>query len=261
MWCAIFSRIFEATYEGVKALPVGFGALFQSQGDERFPTTLYATHQAYLADGGTQGSAGQFTAMSRGNEIIGRIQVPLTSLGVERVGNRYKVDYDKDSGTLTHEIVHQVTVRWLVLRVPIWFSEGLAEYFQAAPYSRGSMRLTNMPGNVEKLVMARASGSKFQMVPMSDMLTMTRERWAAALGSGDAGRNYKSAAVFLTYFLHMDGEGDGASVAAYLKALREGVDATEALETHLIRDRDAAAMEEAVGEAWKQNGMRIEFNG
>lgn len=254
-----FSRIFEATYRGVTELPVGFGKMVPE--GELFTTKLYTNQAAYLSDGGMPNSGGQFSWRSRGKEYIsGEIKVPLTSLGVERVGNRFKIDYDKDSGTLTHEIVHQVTVRWSVLGTPVWFSEGVAEYFQAAPYNRGTMRLTNMPGNVEKQVMKYARDSKFQMVGLDRLLPITRDGWAAALGSGDGGRNYNSACVLMTYFLHMDGEGDGGPVASYLKALQDGVDPAQALNDTLIRDRTPEQMEEAVGEAWKQNGMRIEFN-
>lgn len=254
-----FSRIFEATYEGVKALPVGFDPI--PPGDGHFKTTLFETREDYFSAGGMEGSGGMFRWSSRGGEYVsGEIMVPLTSLGVERVGNRFKIDYDKDSGTLTHEIVHQVAVRWSILGVPVWFSEGLAEYIQAAPYSKGTMRFTSMPRAVEAQVMERSSESKFQMVPLAQLLTITRDEWATALTTpGGASRNYNSAAVLVTYFLHMDGEGDGMPVAAYLKALSEGAEPAKAMEEHLIRERDPAKMEEVVGDAWRQNGMRVEF--
>ncbi|MEO0447476.1 MAG: hypothetical protein AAF191_15495, partial [Verrucomicrobiota bacterium] len=98
-----FARIFEATYEGVAALPVGFEPM--PAGDNRFLTILHPSMSAYIAAGGVPGSGGMYSWRSRNGEFVsGQVSVPLTSLGVKQVGSRYIIDHDRDSGTLVHEI-------------------------------------------------------------------------------------------------------------------------------------------------------------
>lgn len=254
-----FARMFEATYEGVKALPVGFNPMPPQEGGH-FLTKLFATREAYLAAGGLPGSGGMFSSVSRGREFVsGSISVPLTSLGVEQVGNRFIIDPGKDSGTLVHEITHQVAVMWGIYGAPIWFSEGIAEYMQSAPYSKGTMRFTNMTGNVEKAVMQNQPVNQFQMLPVEKLMTISREEWASSLEDGGAARNYHSANVLMTYFLHLDGSGTGESVAAYLRDLQAGTDPRQAAATHLLRERDFPALAAEVREKWRQSGFRIEF--
>jgi len=217
-----FARLFEATYEGVKALPVGLDPIPPGDGGH-FLTKLFATREDYYASGGIPGSGGMFSWRSQGRKFVsGSISVPLTSLGVEQVGNRFIVDLDKDSGTLVHEITHQVAVMWGIYGAPVWFVEGLAEDMEAAPYSKGTMRFTNMPGSVEKSVMENGSGNEFRMLPVETLMTISKAQWADALENGDAGKNYKSANVLMTYFLHLDGTGNGEPVALYLRASRTG---------------------------------------
>jgi len=256
-----FARLFEATYEGVKALPVGLDPIPPKEGGH-FLTRLYDTREAYYAAGGIQGSGGMFSWRGRGREFVsGEIKVPLTSLGVEQVGNRYIVDQDKDSGTMVHEITHQVAVMWGVYGAPTWFTEGLAEYMEAAPYSKGTMRFTNMTGAVEKSVMEYSRDREFRMVPVEKLMTISSAEWAQALVSGDAGKNYRSANALMTYFLHLDGPGNGEPVARYLGALREGADPREAAAEHLLRGRDFPTLSEEVRSKWRQAGFRLEYEG
>lgn len=253
-----FARIFEATYLGVKALPVGFDPILPKEG--HFITELYPNMQAYLDAGGMEGSGGSFSWKSRNGEYVeGKIMVPLTSLGVEKVGQRYIVDQDKENSTLVHEITHQVAVRWSVLGVPVWFSEGIAEYMRSAPYSKGKMRLAGMVRAVEAELMENAQDKKFWMVPVEKMMTISHEAWATDLAGKEASRNYKSANALMTYFLHLDGPKNGQPVADFLRALESRAKPEKAVADHLLRGRSYAQLQTEVQEAWRQAGLRIEF--
>jgi hypothetical protein len=149
---------------------------------------------------------------------------------------------------------------WGIYGAPVWFSEGIAEYMQSAPYSKGTMRFTNMTGNVEKAVMRYQGGQEFRMLPVEQLMTISRQEWAASLESGNASKNYNSANVLMTYFLHLDGAGTGESLAGYLRALRSGTDPREAAATHLLRDRDFPKLAADVREKWRRNGFRLEFD-
>jgi hypothetical protein len=255
-----FARLFEATYEGVNALPVRIEPSPPTEGGH-YLTKLYPNRDAYYAAGGIPGSGGMFSWRGQGRKFVsGSISVPLTSLGVEQVGNRYIIDPDKDSGTLVHEITHQVAVMCGVYGAPVWFVEGLAEYISSAPYSKGTMRFSNMTGNVQKSVMQRNNGSEFRMIPVDRLMTMSNAEWAAALTTEGASKNYQSANVLLTYFLHLDGAGDGEPVALYLRELRAGTDANEAAAKHLLRGRTLPALADDVRTKWRKSGFRMEFD-
>ncbi|MEM1294241.1 MAG: hypothetical protein AAGH89_02680 [Verrucomicrobiota bacterium] len=246
-----FARIFEATFEVVKALPVGFNP--QPREGGYFLTELYETRNAYYAAGGPAGSGGVF--MGGANKIM----IPLPNLGVKQVGNRWILESGADSTTLQHEITHQVTYRWLS-QWPVWFIEGLAEYVSSARYNKGRYTLKNMAGNVEDSIMAYpVDGNSFPMVPIETLMTMDHGTWGAALTGGGATYNYRSSNALMFYFLHLDGEGDGSGVATFLHALNQGVPSRTALAEHLVRGRDFAALSEEVDSKLKQSGIRIEY--
>jgi len=101
-----FSLLFEATNQVCRELPLGMVKPFRQ---ERHKIHLFETREAYISKGGPPDSAGVY--ISRGGE--GDILIPLTSLGVKKVGSNYSVDYDKENTTLSHEIAHQLTdVEW-----------------------------------------------------------------------------------------------------------------------------------------------------
>lgn len=253
-----FARIFEATYLGVKAVPVGLDPILPKEG--RFITELFPNMQAYLDAGGMKGSGGSFSWKSRNGEYVeGKIMVPLTSLGVEKVGQRYIVDQDKESGTLVHEITHQVAVRWSVLGVPVWFSEGIAEYMRCAPYSKGKMRLAGMARAVEADLMKNAKDKKFWMIPVEKLMTISHEAWATELAEREASANYASANALTTFFLHLDGAKNGQPVFDFLRALEARTKPDKAVADHLMRGRSYAQLQTEVQEAWRGAGLRIEF--
>ncbi len=246
-----FARIFEATFQLMKELPVGFDP--QPREGGYFVTELYETRDAYFAAGGPAGSGGVYMGGSN------KIMIPLPNLGVKQVGNRWILEAGEDSGTLQHEIAHQVTHKWLS-QWPVWFIEGIAEYVEAARYNKGRYTLNNMAGYVEDSIMAYpVDGSSFPMVPLESLMTMTSAEWSSALTGGGATYNYRSANVLMFYFLHLDGEGDGSGVASFLHALNQGTDSRQAMADHLVRGRDFAALSEEVDEKLRQAGIRIEY--
>lgn len=248
-----FARVFEATFELVKALPVGFNPLPPESGF--YLTELYENADHYYAAGGLEGSGGCF--VSRENKIM----VPLTNLGVRQVGNRWILEGAKDSDTLNHEITHQVTQNWRA-RWPTWFNEGIAEYVQGVRYSKGRYTLKNVSGDVRDEVMRYpVKGNSFPMVSLETLVNMSHETWneALALKEGGATYNYRSAHLLMFFFLHLDGDGDGSPVATYLRALDQGEDPKKAVPDHLLRDRDFATLSQEVRDKLRNAGIRAEF--
>ena len=260
------AKTFEGTLELVGVLPVGFEPKPPESG--YFLTEIYETADAYLAAGGLKGSAGCFTP--KGNKIM----VPLVSLGIDENG-RWLRDRDKDNRTLNHEITHQVTQKWLA-RWPVWFLEGIAEYVEGLPCNRGRYMLKDISGDVRKAIMKYpVKGSYFPMVPLEKLMTMDHESWSKALeesapssttgpnqedpSSHEATYKYRSAHALVFYFLHLDGKGDGTTVATYLRALNQGEEPKKAVSDVLMRGRDYSTLSKEVADKLRSAGIRIEY--
>ncbi len=248
-----FSRIFEATYELVNAIPVGLNA--QPAGEGYYITQLYETKEQYFSDGGMPGSGGMFTY--RGDK--GMIKIPLPNLGVRNTGTRFVVDTGKRSTTLIHEITHQVMMRWGPL-MPVWVTEGFAEVTASQIYSNGRFRLTDTDRAVrEEVTRYNPSTRDYSMLNVKDLMNMSSEQWAMALSDGNASHNYNSANLLLYYFLRIDGEGKGEKLVDYLKALAKGMDAKEAGVEILLAGRSYEELQDDVASGWRSEGLKLSF--
>jgi len=256
-----FARIFEATFALIDEIPFGLAPKPVGKNGEKgyYLTKLYASRDAYAAAGGVPGSGGMFAFRIRGADVSGVIHIPMQSLGVEHTGVRYIVDHDRQSTTLTHEITHQVMMRWLPL-MPTWMAEGFAEITSCQTYNNGRFRLNSLERSVREDVTKRSgSGRDFQMVELETLMKMTSAEWAAMVNAGYARRNYASSNVLLTYFARLDGDGDGAGLVEYLKAVSSGIKPDQAADEHLLRGRSFDELQEEVAEAWRGEGLKLTF--
>lgn len=248
-----FAGIFEATYEFMRVMPIGLNPQPSTHGF--YQTKLFGSREDYYADGGMEGSGGMHSYSWRGDEVISSlIRVPLGNLGVEYTGVRYIVDQQKRSDTLTHEIAHQLTGRWLIV-TPVWFKEGLAETVSSQKYNNGNFKLTRMEkAIVEQLSRTGRPGREFSMVPLERLMTMSSETWASALASGQGGgKNYQSANFLFYYFLKLEGNGDAARLVDYMKALASGKPEPEACKEILLAGRTYQELEADVAKAWRSD--------
>jgi hypothetical protein len=250
-----FSRLFEATNKFVRELPLGMAKPFRK---ERHKIHLFERKESYYSKGGVPGSAGVY--ISRGGE--GDILVPLTSLGVKKVGSNFSVDYDKESSTLSHEITHQVTdYDYYAPGSRGWFTEGLAEYISQSGYRSGKFNVDALSklkdyvtGYGEDGKGGRALGEDLNAPDLNEFMSQDYGSFIA-----NAGFSYGFSALLVYYFFHMDGEGDAANIKNFLKGLKEGKKAPEAYEP-LLAGRDWDTLEEEITKAWRGRGIRIRFN-
>lgn len=256
-----FARIFEATYALLDEIPFGLAPKPIGSGEEKgyYLTMLYGSRDAYASAGGVPGSGGMFSYSRRGDVWKGAIHIPMQSLGVEHTGVRYIVDHDKQSTTLIHEITHQVMMRWLPM-MPTWMSEGFAEVASCQTYNNGRFRLNSLERSVREDVTRRTGDKReFAMLDIERLMTITSAEWSADLGTQGGRRNYPSANLLLTYFARLDGDGDGAALVEYLKAVSSGVKRDEAQEIHLMRGRSFDELQEEVVKAWRSEGLKLTF--
>lgn len=250
-----FSLLFEATNQFVRELPLGMVKPFR---EERHKIHLFETRSAYQSAGGPPSSAGVY--ISRGGE--GDILVPLTSLGVKKVGSNFSVDYDKENTTLSHEITHQITdYEYYAPGARGWFTEGLAEYISESGYRSGKFNvndLQKLKANVtaygEDGQGGRALGTEINAPDLNEFFVQSYDSFLS-----NAHLNYGLGALIVYYYFHMDGEKDAANIKEYLKGLKAGKKAPEMFEP-LLAGRSWDEMEADITKSWRSRGVRINFN-
>lgn len=249
-----FSLLFEATNQVCRELPLGMVKPFR---EERHKIHLFETREAYISKGGPPDSAGVY--ISRGGE--GDILIPLTSLGVKKVGSNYSVDYDKENTTLSHEIAHQLTdYEYFAAGSRGWFTEGLAEYIANSGYRSGKFSLADMQKLIagvtafgEKGQGGRNLGDEFSAPDLQEFFMQSYDSFLS-----NAQLSYGLSALLAYYYFHMDGDKDAANVKGFLKALKENKTPPELFEP-LLDGRSWDEMEADITKAWRSRGVKISF--
>ncbi len=249
-----FAVMFEATHLYCRTLPLAINGGVKTDG--KYKILLFETTEGYEKAGGPAGSAGVFIGSK--NAVL----VPLDSLGVKPVGSSYMLDRDKSSKTIPHELTHQLSPDCYFAEGAMgWFSEGLAEYVAITPYRSGafSVRGNQRPimeyvtGYGAKNMGGRALGTK---INLPDMKTFMLQDYASFQEQPQLG--YGCGLLMTTYFLHMDGEGDGKRMKAFLKALHAGTEGEDALKV-LLDGRTFEKLQEEFAKAWSRKGVDFTF--
>jgi hypothetical protein len=250
-----FSVMFETTYRYCVNLPLSMKKSDRSGG--RFDVLLFETTGQYVQAGGSPGSAGCFVP---GRNLV---MTPLSSLGVVPYSGGYKLDRSQPNSVLVHEIVHQLTPpSYYQSGARGWFSEGLAEYVASSPYSWGYFRV-DAQGNAAKDYVTgygpkgkggRALGTDIQVPRLQAFMSQSYETFTGA----GANQNYGFSLLLVHYFFHMDDQGKGRRISAYLKALNSGQQGTAAYK-HLLGNRSFEQLEQDIATAWRAKGITIRF--
>ena len=218
------TKVFEATRAALIAMPLGLHA-----GGERehYAVAMFRGSDGYENAGGAAGTGGYYDGRGR------RMLVLLPNLGIEERAASLRLDHARNLFILKHEVTHQLLDRWHG-RMPMWVSEGLAEFVASLPYAQGRYTLKN-PGSGMRdyLLKWRLSGTRnyIRLVPPARLMAMCRDDWKSALSEKDAYDLYNSAALLTYDFIQRN---DGAPLAGYLDALRRGEDETAAERAHLL---------------------------
>ncbi len=249
-----FAVMFEATHLYCRTLPLALhGGILK---DGKHQILLFEQKDDYIQAGGPPGSAGVFMGGK------GVVMVPLGSLGVKPLGSGYMLDRDKSSKTLPHELTHQLTPRAYFEKGAMgWFSEGIAEYVAVTPYRAGTFTVRGnqkdifdyVTGYGSKEMGGRALGTEIQLPALK---TFMLQSYADFLEQSQI--NYGCGLLITTYFLHMDGAGDGKRIKAFLKALHDGKEGEAAL-SFLLDGRTFEQLQEDLIKAWGRKGVDFTF--
>jgi len=225
--------------------------------EERHKIHLFETREGYAEKGGPEGSAGVY--ISSGGE--GDVLVPLTSLGVKKVGSNYSVDYDRENTTLSHEITHQLTdMQYYEEGSRGWFTEGLAEYIANSGYRSGKFDINDLQKLIARVTAygdngqgGRALGESIRAPDLQAFFVQSYESFLS-----DPQKSYGLAGLYVYYFFHMDGNKDAANVKGFLKALKEDKKPPELFEP-LLAGRTWDQMEADITQGWRSRGVKIDF--
>lgn len=233
-----FSRIFEATFLVNCLLPFDYRPS-PEEGRERFVARLFSSDFNYFAEGGMPGSAGAYS------RTYAALLAPISSIGIKMVNDRMQVDRSESTEVLIHEITHQMMNPWLP-HLPMWFSEGAADYVAMADYVHGKFVLNQMDNRLRVYLKRRQPwGNPPDIRSIPELMGMSPQTWNEAVSSIPkvANMNYSSATMLVYYFYHLDGKGDGAGVKSYLRAIESGIPEVLAAEKHLLRERTIEVLE------------------
>ena len=169
------ARDFEATYELLKALPWNIEP--RPPSGDYFHARLLKDRSAYLTAGGVQNSGGIYR--SRTETFL----VPFESIGVKALGSSYAKSGEFDSGTMVHELTHQMMHFWLEL-LPQWMVEGTAEYTNNLPLKSGRFRVSGAKTGLKDYVdnlKKRIVGGVPEPFPLEKLLNISNEEWMETL--------------------------------------------------------------------------------
>ena len=178
------------------------------------------------------------------------------------MGSGYMLDRDKSSKTLPHELTHQLTPNAYFEKGSMgWFSEGLAEYVAATPYRAGTFMVRGnqkdiidyVTGYGSKDMGGRALGTEIRMPALKTFMLQSYPEFLE-----QPQLNYGCGLLVTTYFLHMDGAGDGKRIKAFLQALHDGKEHEEAFKV-LLDGRSFEQLQDELAKAWKRKGVEFTF--
>lgn len=224
------TAVFEATRAALITLPLG---LLRGDEDGKYRVSMFSTAATYQAAGGIEGSGGFYDGATQ------RMLIFLPNLGIKPGTHALVLDFQRQLFVLKHEVTHQLLGRWGAA-LPVWLNEGFAECVAAMPYTRGRYTFQNLDGAMNAYLLKwRATPDRrdLLLIPPARLMALSPAQWRDEVSAVTAYPLYNSSALLAYYFLHHDGQGGGASLAAYLHALRRGVPPDKAEADHLLRGR------------------------
>ena len=209
------ARNFEATYELLKVLPWGIDPA--PEDGDRFRALLVRSNARYEKEGGPPNSGGVYLGSRK------MFVVPFESIGLREIGKSYGKASDYNSDTLVHELTHQMMRASLDI-LPQWVVEGTAEYTNILPLRFGTFRVSSAKTGLKSyLDFLKVRGGIPEPHPIEKILAITPEEWSETLEKNpkESRRMYFTAYLLVYYFMHMDGNGDGAGFVRYMREIRK----------------------------------------
>jgi hypothetical protein len=207
------SRVFEATYELLKAMPWNIEP--RPPSGTHFKARLLKNRQEYMNAGGHPNSGGVYKS---GDETF---YAPFESVGLKPYGKGYTKDADYRADTLVHELTHQMMHFWLPY-LPKWVVEGTAEYTENLPLSTGRFRVASAKTGLKDylaFLKKRTMDGIPEPYPIDKLFKIKGSEWNDTMASDPTlvRRMYFTSYLLVYYFMHMDGNGDSQRFVRFFR--------------------------------------------
>jgi hypothetical protein len=157
------------------------------------------------------------------------------------MGQSFSKSSDYNSDTLVHELTHQMMHAWLPL-LPTWVVEGTAEYTNILPLRSGIFRLsTARSGLRDYLDQLKRTGGVPEPYPIDQLFWITGDEWLSLMAkdADEAQRLYFTSYLLVYFFMHLDGNGDGARFIRYFRTVGKTKREVEAYRSQVAAFRGA----------------------
>jgi hypothetical protein len=215
------ARIFESTYELMQASPWG---VLATPRENRFRAEFHTSREKYIAAGGPKESSGVYLSDRK------VLMVPFPTLGLVPGTNGWQRSKGYSTETLVHELTHMLMDEALPA-MPMWLTEGAAEYMELMPVKGGVHSPAPHPAAVQKHHKQRPA------FDLAKAFVMNRETWESQDrdkeargaqrnadiaprrdGHHSAHQLYEAGLLLTYYFIHLDGKGDAARLQRFIAA-------------------------------------------
>ncbi|NWK56145.1 hypothetical protein HW115_11030 [Verrucomicrobiaceae bacterium N1E253] len=250
------AKLFAATAESVPAVlaKLPLPLLKMPQG-KRANIYIYPDEASFIREGGSPNAAG--TYVGKKSAVLLRADTFLTP--PPRQGSKLppKADYD----LLVHEFTH-LCMHGHLGYLPIWFSEGTAEYLAAAHQSHGRYDFSNMTRHIRDRIKQHLPQEKgiIKLPSLSDTLKQNHQSWQRNIEQNDPNVSYQ---YYASSLLIVHGLFHGGPKR--LKATTEFVNQCHNRKFRhkasnlLLPSETHAELEQRIITYWRPKGLHIQF--
>ncbi|MCP5536736.1 MAG: hypothetical protein H7A51_10980 [Akkermansiaceae bacterium] len=252
-----FATTAESVPSVLSRLPLPLLGMPTSSSGKQNPAKvlIYPDEESFVQAGGAQGAAGYYSG--RKQAILLRAD---TFLRVKPPpGSRLppKADYD----LLVHEFTHLCMHRDLAY-LPVWFTEGTAEYIAATHENRGVYQFGNVSLLISRHIKRHLPLDKEHIIlpGIVETMALSHNTWRAHVESGpaeDVYRNYATS-LLLTHYLFHGGAERRHATRLFLEKIRQRKALAQQVEI-LIPAASRETLQKNIVDYWKTRGLRIKF--
>ena len=226
---------------------------------------IYSTQKDYLAAGGPGGSVGFFNARTK------EVMVSLEYL-IEPKGPRSNLEPRQRYRLLVHELVHQA-MGDLTFVLPLWFTEGLAEYISAIQFAPGRYRFDNNHRQIInhfRAVWLHDRRDTIAIPRVDQLSTLTARGWSAdnLFNRENAYAKYATSLLLTHYQLELASRNLGG-LREFLAEAKEKLETAKGYRSRyrprmpsqagLWKDRPPQTVQRQLATYWDAKGLNLKF--
>lgn len=250
------SKLFAATVESVpvilKRLPL---PLLRMPDTQRAQIHIYPDEDSYLRHGGAPNTAGVYR--SKTASILLRADAFFTP--PQRPGSRLppKADYD----LLVHEFTH-LCMHGNLGYVPVWFSEGTAEYLSAAHQHQGSYDFKRIHSHIVERIKRHLPNDPdtIQLPRLDRVMAMDYPAWTDYIKEQAHEDHYRiyATSLLLVHTLFHGGEARREATRRFIADCHDRSRRADAAE-RLLPAAERKQLQQRIIQYWKPKGLKISF--